>query len=162
MSNPLSSQSCRISTRGHLIRRLGLCKQECQGEHVPGHAEPERSGRYLRHLSCYQVPGDMPDGPPSQRHWQQPGTSAHRKERLQQQGLCASRFASREEGTHAASGELNSDIEADSAELRAAFAGDFIRAPQRLRDPIDPHILHQAVERGLHIVLDDVGQRAGR
>src|SRR5215218_4150788 len=57
--------------------------------------------------------------------------------------------------------------EAEGAQLLAAVVGDLVRAPRRHPDPVDPDVVDQAgagaTGEGLaRLVLDDVGQRAGR
>src|SRR5688572_17964217 len=60
-----------------------------------------------------------------------------------------------------------SDAEAERAQLLAAVVGDLVRAPRRHPDPVDPDVVDQAGagaagQRLTGLVLDDVGERAGR
>src|SRR6478609_6586614 len=55
-----------------------------------------------------------------------------------------------------------SDVEAEGAQLLAAVVGDLVRTPRRHPDPVDPVGRDQALEGLLGLVLDDVGERAGR
>jgi hypothetical protein len=54
------------------------------------------------------------------------------------------------------------DVEAEGAELLAPVLGDVLRAPRRHPHPVDPEVRHHAVEGVPRLVLDDVGERAGR
>src|SRR4051812_44436713 len=60
-----------------------------------------------------------------------------------------------------------SDAEPEGAQLLATVVGDLVGAPRRHPDPVDPDVVDQAGagtagERLAGLVLDDVGQRAGR
>src|SRR5690606_18626811 len=55
-----------------------------------------------------------------------------------------------------------SDVEADGAQLLAAGVGDLVRAPWRHPDPVDALAGDQALQGLRGLILDDVGQRAGR
>ena len=54
------------------------------------------------------------------------------------------------------------DVEAQGPELLAPVLGDVLRAPWRHPHPVDPEVRHHAVERFGGLVLDDVGEGAGR
>jgi hypothetical protein len=54
------------------------------------------------------------------------------------------------------------DVEAEGAELLAPVLGDVLRAPRRHPHPVDPEVRHHPVERLGGLLLDDVGERAGR
>src|ERR1700744_1031775 len=56
------------------------------------------------------------------------------------------------------------DSEAQRTELVTAVFGDLVRAPRRIPHPVDPQLIDQtrADQRVARLVLDDVGQRAGR
>src|SRR5882757_7705278 len=63
-----------------------------------------------------------------------------------------------------ACGELagqGSDVEPEGAQLLAAVVGDLVRAPRRHPDPVDLEVADDALGRGLGLLLDDVGERAG-
>src|SRR4051794_18493665 len=55
-----------------------------------------------------------------------------------------------------------SDIEPEGAQLLTALFGDLVGAPRRHPHPVDADAVDEAVERLRGLVLDDVGQRAGR
>src|SRR3954454_10381839 len=60
-----------------------------------------------------------------------------------------------------------SDVEAERAQLLAAVVGDLVGTPRRHPHPVDPDVVDQAGagaagQRLTGLVLDDVGQRAGR
>src|SRR6476646_2643611 len=55
-----------------------------------------------------------------------------------------------------------SDVEAEGPQLLAALVGDLVRAPRRHPDPVDLGLLDQPGQRRGGLVLDHVGQRAGR
>src|SRR4051794_6708385 len=55
-----------------------------------------------------------------------------------------------------------SEVEAEGAQLLAAVVGDLVGAPRRHPDPVDAVRRDQSLEGLLRLVLDDVGQRAGR
>ena len=54
-----------------------------------------------------------------------------------------------------------SDVEAQRPQLLPAVVGDLVRAPRRHPDPVDRHVVDQALEGLVGLVQDDVGQRAG-
>ena len=54
------------------------------------------------------------------------------------------------------------DVEAEGAELLAPVLGDVLRAPRRHPHPVDAEVRHHPVEGLGGLVLDDVGERAGR
>jgi hypothetical protein len=54
------------------------------------------------------------------------------------------------------------DVEAEGAELLAPVLGDVLRAPRRHPHPVDAEVRHHPVEGVPGLVLDDVGERAGR
>ena len=60
----------------------------------------------------------------------------------------------------------DSDVEAERAQLLAAVVGDLVRTPRRHPDPVDLEVGRQPPpgprQRLPGLVLDDVGQRAGR
>src|SRR4051812_27623969 len=70
------------------------------------------------------------------------------------------------EPSRAAADARRSDVEAERTQLLATILGDLVRAPRRHPDPVDPDVVHErlgaAGENGARLVLDDVGQRAGR
>src|SRR5215469_9678705 len=55
-----------------------------------------------------------------------------------------------------------SDVESQRAELLAAVLGNLLRPPRWQPHPVDREAWHQAVERRGRLILDHVGQRAGR
>jgi hypothetical protein len=54
------------------------------------------------------------------------------------------------------------DVEAEGAELLAPVLGDALGAPRRQPHPVDAEVRHHPVEGVPGLVLDDVGERAGR
>jgi len=54
------------------------------------------------------------------------------------------------------------DVEAEGAELLAPVLGDVLRAPGRHPHPVDAEVRHHPVEGVPGLVLDHVGERAGR
>jgi SseB protein N-terminal domain/SseB protein C-terminal domain len=54
------------------------------------------------------------------------------------------------------------DVEAEGAELLAPVLGDALRPPRRQPHPVDAEVRHDTLEGVPGLVLDDVGERAGR
>src|SRR6185503_12376998 len=74
----------------------------------------------------------------------------------------ASHLSSRSGATDTTRVNAASHVEAERPQLVAAVVGDLLRAPRRHPDPVDPEVVDQAVQRHPGLVLDHVGQRAGR
>src|SRR5699024_10634670 len=56
----------------------------------------------------------------------------------------------------------HSDVEAQGAQLLAAVVGDLVRPPRRHPNPVDPEVVHDALQAHPGLVLDHILQRAGR
>src|SRR5436190_23032703 len=76
----------------------------------------------------------------------------------------ASRYSEKStSGSYASSDTVRgSDVEAEGSQLLPAVVGDLVGAPRRHPDPVDGHVADETLERGVRLVLDDVGQRTGR